>query len=279
MVNSLKEYVQRIKNLPTIPMIAQEILGVVGNEMTSVSKLEKIVENDPVISAKILSVANSAFFGVTTPAKTLSSAIMRVGFNNVKNIALGISLMTVLDNGRQGKSVDYQRIFNHSITVGFVARVIGKKLKMSTSEEMLMNGLLHDIGFLVLNRFFPDNYVKVLTVFEKGKPLLEAEQEVLDFTHADIGGWLAEQWKLPAALIDSIRYHHSPSLAKKNVKQITIIHLADHMASNNILSATEQNPDYPLDASAFEILGMSEDSLKKIEAEVSGLSFSGEIFS
>lgn len=279
MINSLKEYVQRIKNLPTIPMIAQEILGVVTKDMTSVSKLEKIVENDPAISAKILGLANSAFFGVSTPARTLNSAIMRVGFDNVKNIALGISLMTVLGNGRQGTSIDYKRIFNHSITVGFVARIIAKKLKMSTSEEILMNGLLHDIGFLVLNRFFPDNYLKVLNIFEKGTPLLDAEKEVLDFTHADIGSWLAEQWKLPGNVIDSTLYHHSPSLAKKNVKQIAIIHLADFMASSNILSATEKNPDYPLDESAFEILGISEDSLRKIEAEVSGLSFSVESFS
>jgi len=279
MINSLREYVQRIKNLPTIPMIAQEILGVVSKDLTSVDKIEKIVENDPAISAKIMSVANSAFFGVTTPAKTLNSAIMRVGFDNVKNIALGISLMTVLGNGKQGKSIDYQRIFNHSITVGFVARIIAKKLKMSTSEEVLMDGLLHDIGFLVLNRYFPDNYLKVMTAFEKGEPLLDAEKVVLDFTHAEIGGWLAEQWKLPATVIDSTRYHHSPSLAKKNVKQIAVIHLADYIASNNILSATERNPDYPLDEAAFEILGMSEDNLRNIETEVSGLSFSGEIFS
>jgi putative nucleotidyltransferase with HDIG domain len=206
MVNSLKEYVQRIKNLPTIPMIAQEILGVVNKDMTSVDKLEKIVENDPAISAKILSVANSAFFGVTTPAKTLNRAIMRVGFDNVKNIAIGISLMTVLGNGKQGKSADYQRIFNHSITVGFVARVIAKKIKMSTSDEILINGLLHDIGFLVLNRFFPDNYLKVLNLFEQGTPLLDAEKEILDFTHADIGAWLAEQWKLPASVVTHLHW-------------------------------------------------------------------------
>jgi putative nucleotidyltransferase with HDIG domain len=114
---------------------------------------------------------------------------MRVGFDNVKNIALGISLMTVLGNGRQGNSIDYQRIFNHSIAVGFIARVIAKKLKMGTAEEMLMNGLLHDIGFLVLNRFFPDNYLKVLKELEQGKPLLDAEKEVIDFTHTDIGAW------------------------------------------------------------------------------------------
>jgi putative nucleotidyltransferase with HDIG domain len=278
MINSLKEYVQRIKNLPTIPMIAQEILGVVNKDLTSVNKLETIVENDPAISAKILSVANSAFFGVSTPARTLNNAILRIGFDNVKNIALGISLMTVLGNGRQGKSIDYQRIFNHSITVGFVARLIVKKLKMSAPEEIFMNGLLHDIGFLVLNRYFPDNYLKVLTLFEEGKSLLDAEKEVLDFTHADMGAWLAEQWTLPGNVIDSTRYHHTPALANKNVKQIAIIHLADYVSSCNVLPATSKNPEYPLDESVFEILDISEDGLRTIEVEVSGMSFSGEIF-
>jgi putative nucleotidyltransferase with HDIG domain len=278
MINSLKEYVQRIKNLPTIPMIAQEILNVVNKDLTSVDKLEKIVQNDPAISAKIMSVANSAFFGVSTPSRTLNGAILRIGFDNVKNIALGISLMTVLGNGRQGRSIDYQRIFNHSITVGFVARVISKKLKMSAPEETVMNGLLHDIGFLVLIRYFPDNYLKVLTHFEEGKPLLDAEKEVLDFTHADIGAWLAEQWKLSGTVIDSIRHHHTPALAEKNAKQTAVIHLADYMASSKILPATGKNPDYPLDGNAFEILNISEDGLRTIEAEVSGLSFSGEIF-
>lgn len=278
MVNALKEYVQRIKNLPTIPMIAQEILGIVNKDMTSVNKLEQIVENDPAISAKILSVANSAFFGVSTPARTLNSAILRIGFDNVKNIALGISLMTVLGNGRRGKSLDYQRIFNHSITVGFVARVIAKKLKTGVPEEILMNGLLHDIGFLVMNRFFPDNYVKVMTLFEEETPLLDAETEVLGFNHADIGAWLAEQWNLPGSVTSSTQYHHAPSLAKKNAKQTAVIHLADYVASNNVLSATERNPDYPLDEAAFEILDISADSLKEIESEVSGPSFSGEVF-
>lgn len=204
---------------------------------------------------------------------------MSVGFDNVKNIAIGISLMTVLGDGKQGKSMDYQRIFNHSITVGFVARVVAKKLKMSSAEEVVMNGLLHDIGFLVLNLFFPDNYLKVMSIFEEGTPLLDAEKEVLDFTHADIGAWLAEQWDLPAAVIDSTRYHHSPSLAQKNVKQAALVHVADYIASNTILSASEKSPAYQIDEATFQVLGISEDGLRKIEADVSGMSFSGEIFS
>lgn len=279
MINSLKIYVQRIKNLPTIPIVAQEILSLVNNDLTSVSKLEKIVENDPAISAKVLSVANSAFFGIHVPTKTLNSAIIRIGFNNVKNIALGISLMTVLGNGKQGKPFDYQRIFNHSVTVGFVARLIAKKLKIGLSDEILMDGLLHDLGYLVLNRYFPDNYIKVLDEFKRGKPLLDAEKHVLDFNHTDIGKWLAEQWKLPRNVMDSVCYHHDPSQAKKNSKHISLIHISDYITSRSILAPTKTNPDYPLDRSSLEILGFSEDQMKEIEAEVTSLSVSGDILS
>jgi putative nucleotidyltransferase with HDIG domain len=271
--------VQRIKNLPTIPIIAQEILSTTRSESTPVSKLEKIIENDPAISAKILSVANSAFFGVTAPAKTLGNAIMRVGFENVKNIALGISLMSVLGNGKQGKPADYQRIFNHSITVGFIARLLAKKLKAGFAEEIVMNGLLHDIGFLVLNRYFPDSYLRVMNELEKGHDLLGAEKKVMDFTHADIGAWLADQWNLPANVLESTRYHHTPALADKSEKQVAMIHVADCLASAGILSPTDTNPNFILEPAALEILGISEENLKMIETEISGLSFSGEIFS
>lgn len=100
MSGSLEDYVRQITKLPTISVIAREILGLVDNNKVSVERLEGIVEKDPSIAAKILSVATSSFFVFNIPATTISNAIIRIGFNNVKNIALGISLMTVLDDGK-----------------------------------------------------------------------------------------------------------------------------------------------------------------------------------
>src|SRR5512139_3028347 len=97
MSDSLKQHVQQITQLPTIPVVAQEILKLVHDELTSVDKLDNIIENDPPITAKILSVANSAFFGYKTPTKNIHNAILRIGFNNVRDIALGVSLMTVFE--------------------------------------------------------------------------------------------------------------------------------------------------------------------------------------
>jgi putative nucleotidyltransferase with HDIG domain len=277
MNKSLKLYVQKIKKLPTLPVIAQEILSLASNDLTSVGKIEKVVENDPAISAKILSVANSVFFGIKSPTKTLDNAIFRIGFDNLKNIALGISLMTVLQNGKVEKVFDYKRVYNHSVTVGFVARLLARKLKLDFSDEVMMNGMLHDLGYLIMNKFFPEIYRDVLTAFEKGEALLEAEKKVLEFTHADIGHWLAEKWNLPKAVLDTTLYHHTPSLAKRNSKRVAVIHLADFITTRNLLSPTEHYPNYPLDHASFDILNITEKDIRDFEAEISGDEYTGDL--
>ena len=278
MNDSLKLYVQKIKNLPTLPVIAEEILSLVGDDLISVNKLENVVKNDPVISAKILSVANSVFFGLKVRSKTLDGAIMRIGFNNVKNIALGISLMTVLEDGKGARNFDYKRIYNHSVSVGFSAGLLSRDLKLDFSEEILINGMLHDLGYLILHKYFPEIYQKVLSSFEKEKSLLETEKAILDFTHADIGTWLAEKWNLPNTILDTTLYHHTPFLAKRNLKRIAVIHIADYIATRNIMGPTEKTPGYPFDHASLEILGISGEDLNDIEVKICGDISSDEMF-
>ncbi len=278
MNESLKQYVQKIKKLPTLPVIAQEILSLVGNDLTSIDKIESVVENDPAISAKILSVANSVFFGLKVRTKTLDSAIMRIGFDNLKSIALGISLMTVLQDGQSGKVFDYKRIYNHSVTTGFVARLLSRHLKLDFSEEIMVNGMLHDLGYLVLNKYFPEMYADVLLSLENVHSLLESEQIVLGFTHSDIGSWLAEKWNLPNAILDTTAYHHAPSLATRNVKRVAIVHIADYIATTKMLSPVEQDPHYPFDESSLDLLKISPKDLEEFEATLSHEDYSGEIF-
>lgn len=268
MSESLRLYVQKITKLPTLPVIAQEILRLVNNDMITIDKLEKIIENDPAITAKVLSVSNSAYFGIKTSTKSLGSAIMRIGFNNVKNIAIGVALMTVIDDGTKDRTLDYQKVFNHSITVGFVVRMMTKEFKSGVSEEIMMDGILHDIGFLILSRYFSQDYRQVLEDYKESKSLLKSEEAVFDFTHAEIGHWLAEQWKLPPTILDAVMYHHKPALAVKNQKRVALIHLADYITSRSIMSPTEIDPNYPLDPAALEILGLSEGEFKALEEKV-----------
>jgi len=269
MTDSLKQYVQQITQLPTIPVVAEQILKLVHDERTSVDKLSNIIENDPPITAKILSVANSAFFGYKTMTRTIHDSILRIGFNNVRDVALGVSLMTVFED-REGRlrAFDYQRIFNHSVTVGAVAQMISKGLKLKFTDEIFMNGILHDLGYLVLNKYFPDTYMQVLGVFEKIKDLLEAEEAVFDFTHAEIGAWLAEKWNLPEGVKNAVLYHHNPSLATGNSDRVAVIHIADYIVSRGLFNVISDNPNYPLDPAALSILKISEDYIKEVEGKI-----------
>ncbi|RJQ48262.1 MAG: HDOD domain-containing protein [Nitrospiraceae bacterium] len=268
MTESLKQYVQKITQLPTIPVVAQEVLKFVHDEKTSVVKLENIIENDPALSAKILSVSNSAFFGYKTPTQTVHSAILRIGFNTVRDIAFGVSLMTVFEDKDRPGALDYQRVFNHSVTVGLIAQMISRDLKMGFSEEIFVNGILHDLGYLVLNKYFSETYMKVLEIFHKQVSLLEAEKTVMDFTHAEIGSWLAEKWNLPDDVIYTVRYHHTPLLATKKTKRVAIIHIADHMVSKGVFSAIQSDPHYPLERASLDLLGINEDYLRGLQDKV-----------
>jgi HD-like signal output (HDOD) protein len=272
----LKSYINKIKELPTLPATAHDILNLAIDPLLSINKLKSIVEIDPAISAKILSVANSAFFGYPVRTTKLDDAIMRIGFDSVKSIAVGIAVLSFLDNGN--KTDDYRRLYNHSVTVGLTARFIAKNLKLSISEDILIDGLLHDLGYLVLHRYFPTLYKNILSSLENTPSLLKAEIDTLGNTHADVGFWLADQWNLPDTILDTNLYHHTPSLARRNEKRLAIIHIADYIVAKNIISPIEKDPNYPLDHGAFDILTISDNDLKDMEESIGNVPLSDEIF-
>ncbi len=278
MNDSLRLHIQRITKLPTLPAIAQEILYIANDESSSISELESIINKDPSITAKVLSISNSAFYRSLSQITDIRTAIVRIGFDIVKNIALGISLMTLLCDKKGPQVMDYKRTFTHSLAVGMISTLFSNRLDRSISGEVFTSGLLHDIGFLVLNKFFSDIYIRVIDELQKDIPLLHAEKNVLKFTHADIGAWLAEKWVLPDTITDVILYHHTPALAKRHIKNISIVHLADIVVTKKFYSVTEKEPLYPFDYSILEILGITEDDVEDMESELDNTIFSDEIF-
>ncbi len=181
MEENFKSHLQKIEKLPTLSETAIQILNLTNDPLLSIDELKTILERDPAISAKILSVSNSAFSGFPVQTNVLGDAIMRIGFNNVKSIALGISVMTLLDNGKS--TAEYKRLFNHSVTVGLTSRVVVKNLRTGIADNILIEAMLHDLGYLVLNRYFPKIFQEILSLFENEASLLDAEKNILCCTH------------------------------------------------------------------------------------------------
>jgi len=276
MDNPMRLIIQKIKKIPTLPAIAQEVLHLTLDDSVSTQRLEEIIEHDPPIASRILSVSNSAFFGIDKPNLSIRNAIVRIGFDNVRQIALGIALLSVFRNGNRSHPIDPIQIFRHSIAVGMMAKFLANQLKWRDRDEIFICGMLHDLGMLVMNSYAEEMYCKVIASIKKGEPLCDTETRVLGCSHTTVGEWLAEKWNLPEAVIETIRFHHDPLLSGSN--QIALIYLADSLCNMKYFCATSNRPAISIDETVFDRLNISRSHFIEIESAISGDMFSEGIF-
>jgi putative nucleotidyltransferase with HDIG domain len=232
----IRDKVQTIIQLPALPAVAAEVVEMVENPKTSASKLGKVIETDQGLTSKVLKIANSAFYGFPKQIATVDFAIIVLGFDALKEIVISISLVSALQN-KGNTSFDARGFWDHSIYSGVIARRLARDLGYRVSGEVFVGGLLHDMGVAVLHQHFQNEYKHILEeVKTSDVPFLEAEQNILGVTHAEIGGWLAERWNFPVHLVEAISTHHHPLDAKENADLVSIIHCADVLANELSLS-------------------------------------------
>ena len=258
----IKRQVKQIKNLPTLPGIVQKIAAMVENPNTSPADVGRVISQDQVLSAKVLRMANSAFFGMSRKISSITQALIVLGFDVIKGLVLTSSVFDMMKDSMVG-------LWEHSIGCATAAGVIARHLGRTDAEEILVAGLLHDLGKVVLSLQMPEESARIMELAqEKQISFYEAEKEILDFTHGDIGLWLSQHWNLPDALAEPIRYHHEPERARNAVDQTAIVHL-----SNVIIRACGfgfgGDPFVPaLSAAAWERIGLSPEDFETILMEM-----------
>ncbi|MDR2350059.1 MAG: HDOD domain-containing protein [Deltaproteobacteria bacterium] len=216
-----KKEVRRIKNLPTVPGIVAKISRIVENPETSVNDVGRLISQDQVLSAKVLRMANSAFFGMSRKISSISQALVILGFEVVKGLVLTSSVFDMIQKSMAG-------LWEHSIGCAAASGVIASYLGRDDAEEVLVAGLLHDLGKVVLALNLPEEMKLVRDKVERENLYFyEAENLLLDFNHAEIGEWLAEHWNLPESLAEPMRLHHKPEKAVLKPEWTSIVHVAD----------------------------------------------------
>ncbi len=257
----LREKVQNIIQLPALPTIALEVASLIDNPKTSVAKLTNVISTDQVLTAKVLKIANSPFYGFQRKISTLDFAIMVLGFDSLKEILLSISLINAFRK-RQDKRFDSREFWKHSLATGIGARTIARQLGYRISGESFVAGLLHDIGILVTYQYFHDDFIRIVDAVREGKSTFQdMEKAVLLATHAEIGGWLAERWNLPDQLTEAIRFHHRPELAEKNPQLAALVHFVDFLCHKVGVGALSYETSKEYDPNALKLLGVPEDEL------------------
>jgi putative nucleotidyltransferase with HDIG domain len=254
----IKEKVQTIIQLPALPTIAMEVVEMVDNPKTSASKLGRLISTDQALTAKVLKIANSPFYGFPRKISTIDFAIIVLGYDALKEIVISISLVSSLQK-KSDSLFDAKGFWDHSITSGVLARRLARDLGYRVSGEVFVGGLLHDMGVSVIHRYFRNEYKRIVEILqETDLNALEAEESVLGVTHADVGGWLAERWNLPDHLVEAIRFHHAPARADKNKDLVALIHCADMLACRMGTQTVEFDKGLDFDQKTLEQLQLAD---------------------
>jgi putative nucleotidyltransferase with HDIG domain len=211
---NLKQAIRNLDTLPAMPVIAQKILALDLNSDEGEREMLKLIEQDPLISAKIIGLANTPLFGASKRVSSVSDAAMLLGITRVKSVTLGIAVMSSLAKKPAGK-LDLQGLWLHSLAIALALRTISRAMPRNNrplDDEIFLAGLLHDIGYMVLSQLDPKRsdelHTRLATDSERASEEIEAE--LLEMTHGELGAELVRYWELPPAVVAILRYHHDP---------------------------------------------------------------------
>ena len=214
-----------------LPQVTSKLLTVFDDANSQAKDVGRIIESDQSLAAQVLKQANSPFYGFPGRISTLQHAIVLMGFNAIKNLAIGSSLTRMKRTGASA-ILGSEQFWEHSLGVGVGARAIGKEIGYPCPEELLAAGLLHDTGKLILSDSFPKEYEEVVKeADERGEEIYQPEKRVLGGSHDDVGGWFTKENRFPCVLKACVQYHHTPGseLSDEFITAVKIIHLADHL--------------------------------------------------
>lgn len=258
-----KERVNRILstvyNVPTVPQIVMEVSNLIDDPKTSASILGKVISHDQGLVTKILTIANSPLHGIPRRVATIDFAIVVLGFKQVKNIVLALSMLETLKIS-QNKIFDQKKYWVHSILTAAASKRIAEDLGFQTSGEVFTAGLLHDLGIPIIYKFFKDEFQKIVNdVKEENLTYLEAEEKHLGVTHQEIGRYLIDRWNLPLSIADVVMFHHKPSLLENENRELSaLIHLADIMTQKLMIGDFNWDESSELDEEIIDILRLGD---------------------
>lgn len=253
------EIVRGVNGLVTLPDVFVRINQLVESPKSSVDDIAKAVNLDPSFTLRLLRVANSSFYGFTSSIDTVSKAVSVIGTSQIRNLALSTVIADSFA-GLPNALVSMENFWRHSFYCALAARKLAKLAGECDAEAVFTAGLLHDIGELVIfNRLPAGAKEALLLVLDSADELAvhQAEQLTMGLDHAQVGAKLAQQWNLPAMLVECIAFHHDIHAAKKYPREVALVHIANLLAQMAEVNSFNLADVAPVDPEAWEITGLA----------------------
>lgn len=222
----------RVKKLPALSGSVARLWALAKDDRAGASDFERVIRPDPALTANLLRVANSAYFGLRCRAESVRQAVALLGVKRVCEVATSASFAPVIPARLPGYEVDAASFWTHSVAVAVFSEKLAKELAVGSPELLFTAGLLHDIGKLVVGAFVAEEQGEILKRVRAGTSFVEAERQVLGTDHCALGAMVAQEWSLPPAVGGVARWHHRPGETPPgaDARMVALVHAADALA-------------------------------------------------
>jgi HD-like signal output (HDOD) protein len=256
-------------SLPTLPVIINNIIVTAKSDKSSANDLARIISNDQALSARVLKIANSPYYGLPKKIDSITRAIVVIGFREIVSIALGSGIFKTFSSNKNDALLDMNDLWKHSIGVGFASRLIEQKTGVEAQESTMLMGLLHDIGKIVFLIYFPEEYAEVLEKQRAKRVSLHiVEKELLEIDHAEMAYLLMKQWNFPDSISLPIRsYHNLAECPVEYMNRGMIIHVGDYVCHRaEIGHSTNLFPEKSEEV--FSAIGLSLEQVEELAVKL-----------
>lgn len=260
-----QQILKEVKDLPPFSAIANRALKLTNDPRSSAVDISRVISYDPAFTARVLRMANSAYYGFTRKITTVSEAIVILGYETLKSVVLALTLQKFYDREVKGYGLEKGDLWKHSVGCALAARLIATQVKYPAVEQAFVAGLLHDVGKVILNQFVREEIDQIIALSgAQGLSFAEAERQILGFDHQDIGAKVSEKWNFNEKIVEAIRCHHKPDRARKDVELTSIVHVADFVCLSLGLGVGSDGMLYPLKSEALDTLGLEEPEIDNL---------------
>jgi putative nucleotidyltransferase with HDIG domain len=268
MPRSVEELAKGAAGIPSLPQIYGQLTEALDNPRASTGQIADIISGDSGLAARLLRLVNSAFYCFPSKVESISHAVLLVGTEQIRDLALATSILRSF-KGISADLVDMESFWLHSVATGVTARVLATHRREANSELFFVAGVLHDIGRLLMYKSFPDEAREALSrARHRAGPLLEMEREVFGFDHAAAGGVVLHAWGLPPSLTEMVRCHHTPADARRYPVEAAVVHVADVIVTALELGNGGDEAVPRLSPTAWKCLALPESVLGVVAEQV-----------
>lgn len=262
---SLEKLIDRSGKLGSLPAIVYRVFDVMDDPKSTATQIGRVINDDPALTARLLKLVNSPFYGFSRKVDTVYRAVALIGHKELRSVVVAASAIKVFD-GIPSELVSMPVFWKRSLTTAVVARVLAAFKREKEIERYFIAGLLHDIGSLLLYLQLPEEMTQVLHQYRAdGVDLIKAEKEVMGYDHAEVGGALLKKWNLPPLICGAVRYHQMPDKAADSEQGAAwLIYLAKLIVERHIDADSQHGELSGIDASVWQANKLDPELLPKI---------------